>query len=363
MKRLSWGKNRFLRNSKGFSSIIGSVFVLMIVMLSSIVLLTILNQNTRFQLGTDEVNAMDLARESESIVITDVVFSVTGDQVNVSCLVTNTGNSAIELVTLWIVDSTIQDHGYRDALSIALKSGEKISLTGVDLLSVTIAGTGGTHDFTGWFMTSRGNVFPLVIDEAEHGEGVSEFIESQDWLDLGYLRFHFRVESINFTSSTYRTPMPGWVVPGKTDILLHIELQNVYDTPIYIDEDSLLHFQLQENTGDGGNTQKSWTFFVVGPASTFPGDLQSYDENDPLKRYVLQPNAEGKHWLGGPPVTLKFGSEYRGDNDPIGFNIDDANSYLSQMGIYYHYYEESSEVSMGQTVPFAAIRSEYPFSP
>lgn len=168
------------KNSKGVSGIIAAIFLVLIVFfLYANVFTFILIQNTSFQEGVSEVNQRDIDRSSEKITVSNVDYAVAEDQVYVHAQVTNDGPVSVQIITLWVIDTTIQKYGYNDTLNINLKAGDSRSVSG----EVTIPGTSPGHVFNMWFVTARGN---LISFEKRPYVSVSNMTEAMGPLLLDY---------------------------------------------------------------------------------------------------------------------------------------------------------------------------------
>jgi len=91
-------------NNKGVSSIIGAIFMILIIgSLASTYFFFTLSQNTFYSDALRAENQRDIVRMSETVQALDTAFKVNSDNVvTVTVKIQNTGSSAAELVTLWI---------------------------------------------------------------------------------------------------------------------------------------------------------------------------------------------------------------------------------------------------------------------
>ena len=235
MKRLLWHKNRLLRDSKGFSSILGSVFVLMILLLSSFVLITILNQNTSFQVGVREVNQMDIERSNEKVTFTNPDYAVISDQIHVTGHIKNEGTDLVQIITLWVEDTTIQQYNYNDTINIYVKSGDTVNFTESNPLIVTLQGADSSDVFNAWFVTARGNqISPeeeiAVTTTQEAPPPVSAFgVFSLDWFQFNY--------------SSLQSPVPsvaGSISKTEDYISFYVRVTNNYNETATLKEPTML---------------------------------------------------------------------------------------------------------------------------
>ncbi|MFQ6064035.1 MAG: ExbD/TolR family protein [Candidatus Bathyarchaeia archaeon] len=358
MTRNSWLKKIWNGSSKGVSTVVGTVFLMLIIfMVSTNVLLWTFSQNAEYNEEVMARNEEEAERRSENVVSSDGEYSVDGDKVTVETTLMNEGSVAAQIVNLWVSDTTTQTYGYNEtirSLNLNLNPGDNRTVSAV----VTVPGASESDTFNSWFLTARGNTVPVEEDL------VAEFVESHPWLDIGLIRFRFEHNSLNFTSPSYHDPLPGWVVPSGEELMFHVKIVNTGTVNVTLRK-FCVFYAMEYRSGQGGAAQKSYPFYIVSPDSAYPGnkagqgEMYPYDEE--TNPCVLQPNSEGKWWLGGPPVTVKFGSKNMGGDSTISLssNFD----YLVFIGLYYAYIEEGKELEFGQTIPFVAVRSTDPYPP
>jgi len=196
------------KNSKGVSGIIAAIFLVLIVFfLYANVFTFILIQNTSFQEVVSEVNQRDIDRSIEKLTVSNVNYTVVGDQVRVEAQVKNDGPVSVQIVTLWVIDTTTQKYGYNDALNINMKSGDNLVFTGSNALAVTIEDSNPLDVFTSWFVTDRGNLIPL---EKEKGIIVAQLAQGIGSISMDFKQFMY----YEFTSSPTNGTVLG--IPKKS---------------------------------------------------------------------------------------------------------------------------------------------------
>jgi len=215
------------KNSKGYSGIIAGIFlVLLVLVLYSNVFMFLLKQNTSFQEEVSDVNQKDIDRSSEKLIVSNVNYTVVGDQVRVEAQVSNDGPVSVQIITLWVIDTTVQKYGYNNTLNINSKTGVTLNLTGSNAMIATIEGSNSSDVFTSWFVTARGNLIPLQKD------GSQEIIVAQVALGIGSLMFEFD----KFRWFTYEYPVKladypdgtlGFDVPKNTYMAFGCYLKNL----------------------------------------------------------------------------------------------------------------------------------------
>lgn len=189
--RLSLRKRakKLIANSRGFSSVIGTTFmVLVMLFLSTSVFMWTLSQNTMYNQAVRERNQMDIDRSNERITALGVNYTVSGNEVRVEVTLANEGPISVQIITLWVLDTTIQKYGFNNTLNLNLNPGDTLNLAGTNAIMVTIVGSGTLHQFNSWFVTARGNTVPL---ERERGIIVAQLAQGIGSLALDFYTFRY----------------------------------------------------------------------------------------------------------------------------------------------------------------------------
>ena len=150
------------RKSRGTSSIIASIFVVLVVLLlSSSILIQTTNKNSAYFQEISAGAQDDAELVQERLVTSYVTYYVQDDKVLISCSIRNDFSSMIQIINLWIHDTTITKYGYNETININLRPGDTIIFNESNTLSVKIEGSSSSHTFMSWFVTARGNIIPL----------------------------------------------------------------------------------------------------------------------------------------------------------------------------------------------------------
>ena len=255
MKRPLVRNKRFWKNSKGYSGIVAAIFlVLIVLLLYSNVFVFMLNQNALFQDVVSEVNQKDIDRSNEKVTVSNINYTVVGDQVRVGAQVTNDGAVSVQIVTLWVLDTTIRKYGHNDTLNINLRTGDTLNLTESNAMIVTVEGSDSSDVFTSWFVTARGNLIPLQKEQgaeiivANVAQGIGAIA-----LDFDNFR-HFSYTDAD-TLANYPNGTVGFDVPKTTYAAFGCYLTNfeIEKRTIVIDSHSLF-FQ----PGRTGVSEGAW---------------------------------------------------------------------------------------------------------
>ena len=155
-------KTRFRRCSKGISTVIGTIFLVLVALtVSTNVFLWTFTQNANYNQAVKESSQMDAALSSERIVAYNTVYPILSqDEVNVTTTITAQGAISAQILTVWVtwtIDGNDIKYGY-ETVNITVTSGDAIRINRIVTMSGALAGDG---EFNGWLVTARGNRVPL----------------------------------------------------------------------------------------------------------------------------------------------------------------------------------------------------------
>jgi FlaG/FlaF family flagellin (archaellin) len=155
---VSWSKRKRW-NKKGFSSIIGAIFMIMIVgILASSYFVFSLSQNTVYNLSVRENNQLEINLISESINVTaEPEYTSSTNNVRVTADLQNDGSIYVQIKTLWVHSVSTDHYGFVDGLNIKLLPGQSQTIT----QDIGVAGASAGEEFYGWIITGRGKTIGL----------------------------------------------------------------------------------------------------------------------------------------------------------------------------------------------------------
>jgi len=234
------------RNSRGVSSIIATVFMVVIILFISFNVFTFtLFKNTQFREAVNEINETDIEQGSERITFSDVNYTAGEGQVDVVAQFRNDGPVSIELITLWVAHAVTGKYGCASDLNIDLPVGADMYLE----RTVEIEGLNSSFQgFVAWFVTARGNRIPLedrliyaeyakysfYAEYADLAKGIGYM--GMDFDSFRYYRYENPTKLLNYPDG-----ISGSNVPTQTEAAFAINLTN-YDPKgrnITIDSHSL----------------------------------------------------------------------------------------------------------------------------
>ena len=170
MTRTSWflarTKQIWKGRSKGISTVIGTVFlILIILMVSTNVILWTFSQDAQYTLAVQDENQKSVDRLSENVIASGANYSVSGNDVTVEAILTNAGSTGVQIINLWVFDTDLTNQRYANkSVDLSLFPGDVEYHIGGSSPVVTIPGADANHTFVSWFVTGRGNTTPLRAD-------------------------------------------------------------------------------------------------------------------------------------------------------------------------------------------------------
>ena len=238
MIRISWLKKIWNGHSKGISTVLGTVFLTLVIFaISTNVFLWSLSRNAEYTQAVKEENQKNIDRLSENIIASHANYSVSGDEVTVKVSVKNAGSVAAQIINLWVFDTSQQRYN-STSLDLYLNPGQVEELRGLDSLQVTIDDANNSSAFVSWFVTARGNTVPL--------ETLQEIVMAQIAQGIGSMSMDFPTfrsfQYDNDMLNDYPNGTRSFSVPYDTDIAFGVVLTNLDPSrePIHLDQYSQL---------------------------------------------------------------------------------------------------------------------------
>ena len=151
---------RWIRSRKGYSGLIATIFMVLVVMyLYFNVFMFIQSRNVAFQDTISQSQQLDVDRNTEQITISNA--TMVNAQPNISCTITNTGPLPVQIVRLWVQDLEVKMHTTISiSPPIVLQPGSRTTQS----FPINIAGASVNDPFCLWFVTARGNLVSTNIN-------------------------------------------------------------------------------------------------------------------------------------------------------------------------------------------------------
>jgi hypothetical protein len=166
----SWCHRRLLRNRKGFSTLIATIFMVLILLFFYFNVATFaLNRNTDFQDVVSRSQQLDADRNAEHVTTLRGSSTPGGlgpGQLRFSCQFINDGSVSIQMVRVWVQDYQASGQVTISSFSLSSQQMQIVLEPGIRVtknIDVTIPGSRSSDSFSLWFITSRGNVVSILI--------------------------------------------------------------------------------------------------------------------------------------------------------------------------------------------------------
>jgi hypothetical protein len=267
-------------SSKGFSSVIGTIFMVLLVMTSITgVFVWTLYQNTLYNSAVRAQNQQELDVRNENVVASNGNYSVSGGKVSVMATLTNAGPLTTQIVNLWVFDTSKQTYGFNNSVAnkpwanltwTTLKAGQVLKFTSNNATKVTVPSAVLGDSFSIWFMTARGNTVPLTqaapvqtVKWANVTQGIGALM--MDFQDFTYYKVKQSGQSwyLNFSTKTNAYNVKTSDAPiGFRVKLTNLDLQG---RNITLNLNSELFSIFPTNTG--AYWSNTWYIITVNPTT------------------------------------------------------------------------------------------------
>ena len=213
-------------NNRGFSSVVGAVFmVLIMVTLASGFYTFTLSENTTYNQAIREKNQLEISRLNENIHLFDTAYTTFEGGVTVSVKIQNTGALDGQLITLWVYaneeSSGWSNFNYSKISSLTIQGGESLPIQNfnVPIQGISMA---GRYNYSSWFVTSRGNIVALPLP-------TMGIISAQIAQGIGSISMDFKsYRSYIVNASNYLgTPNPSFTFSRTTYTAFSIKVTNL----------------------------------------------------------------------------------------------------------------------------------------
>jgi len=226
LKRISLRKKTRFGSKKGVSTVIATVFlVLTVFVLSTNMFIWTLSQNALYSQAVKERNQRDVDRLVENIIATNATYWVpsTGT-VNVTADLINSGSISAQVVTLWVLDATLQKYSVSDlqASNINLNPGDRRPFS----RAVQIPGAVSSDSLSAWIVTARGNKVDLAAVQTVIVADVAQGIGAMA-LNFYAFRYFTYKSSPNTQLANYPNGTTSFNVPTSTNIAFGAMLTNL----------------------------------------------------------------------------------------------------------------------------------------
>jgi len=222
--RISWLKKIWTGRSKGISTVLGTVFLTLVVFaISTNVFLWSLSRNAEYTLAVKEENQKTADRLNEYFIASSANYSMGDGEIMINVALKNAGSLAVQLINIWVFDTTEKKYG-NAPVDVSLNPGEGRDYTVI--VPISISGLNASHDFVSWFVTARGNTVPLQTEQDVIVAQVSQGIGSLS-LDFDVFRYFFYNSSVPQKLADYPNGTMSFSIPRNPEIAFGITLRNL----------------------------------------------------------------------------------------------------------------------------------------
>jgi len=181
-----------------------------------------------------ERNQQDVDRLLENIIATNTTYVVpTTGTVNVTTDIVNSGSISAQIVTLWVVDATLQKYNVTDLResNLNLNPGDRLTFS----KTVQIPGASSPDSFSAWFVTARGNTVNLAIVQTIVVSDVTQGIGS---MTMNFATFGYYTYVSSTKLANYPTGIVSFDIPKNTYVAFRANLKNLDPRKLTITLDS-----------------------------------------------------------------------------------------------------------------------------
>ena len=336
----------FVENPRGFSSIIGAIFaVLIMITVATSIFMWTLSQNTAYNDAARQRNQMEADRLSENVVAANTNITFSTNKVNVTAELTNLGSQTASVVNLWVTDATIRVYNYTStSINIVLRPGDKTVVS----RDVDIQGVSSSDTVSGYFVTARGNTADFqmfyTVYQSLIAQGVGSLIFNfYQFRYYNYTNTQYKI-MFNYSTDYNQGGFRNYTIPAETPIVMGAVVTNLDPNgrTFNFTSQSLLWCP---NTNPGGSPHPATGLYIVKAAAN--GTVQAYSDSMPINLPY------------GQTALILFGSNQRGAFSN-GDYVDSAQSgntipVFMQLHGYFHPPGQTTKQFYGQCIPFVSL--------
>lgn len=258
MIRRSLRRRTRFGSKKGVSTVITTVFlVLTVFILSTNIFIWTLTQNALYNQAVKARNQQDVDRLVEYVIATNTTYVVpVTDTVNVTTALKNAGSISAQIVTLWVLDATVQKYNVTDlrASNINLNPGDRLPFS----KAVQIPGAASADAFSAWIVTARGNKVNLAEVQTVIVSDVAQGIGS---MALDFPTFGYYLYATPTKLANYPAGIVSFDIPKNKYVAFRANIRNLDPRKLTITLDS---HSLFWQPGMTGVSETKWFIVNVG---------------------------------------------------------------------------------------------------
>jgi hypothetical protein len=351
LKLRFWHKITNIRSrarNKGFSSVVGAVFMVLIIwVVAAGYLVFTLSQNTAYNEVVRSKNQLEADRLSEHLTASNANYTVAGNVFTVEAQISNEGPLLVTLKNLWVLDNALNEFGFNDNINASLGAGSNLVFNEAqnDAINVTLSGASSADSFSSWFVTARGNTVPLTWYNSGLNSGSNNTLNVGNLTQImgDFIPDYHSVQWANCTGNKVGSWNNGWIIPsaGSFNMIWRINMTYYGNSLITLDRSSMLFFTPFSGQNPGGKAPPLCYVVAYDPGTS---SMQQYDGHETI----------ATHASGGSPLTLYFGSPDSPDQTG-GMSSSDIPGNLMSVTIL-----GMSPSDYAQSFPLFAVASRAP---
>jgi len=326
---------KLMANSKGFSSVIGTTFMVLVMMfLGTSVFLWTLSQNTLYNEAVRTTNQEEIDRINEGVVALGGNYSVPGEgSVTVLAVLKNTGSVTAQLINLWVLDTNKSRYANK-LVNLNLNPGDIKPV----MYTVLIPEAHANHTFVSWFVTARGNTVPLEREFAE-GVTVAEVAQGIGKVGMDFDTFVY-YHVISAGDGTYRMQeypdgIEAFSIPKDINIAFRAKLTN---------------YDVDKRTINLNSHSVLWMIFPTQPTQVRCAYWYAVNVDD---TGTIQDTFSTISMPYGIPTTIYFASIQ--DLGAYSFSPSSTGKYDGPAAVFLCLFGTIGAHGFGQNIPFVSV--------
>jgi archaellum component FlaF (FlaF/FlaG flagellin family) len=324
---------KLITNSKGFSSVIGTTFMVLVMMfLGTSVFMWTLSQNTLYNEAVRTRNQEEADRRNEGVVALGGNYSVSEDYVSVLAVLKNAGSVTAQLVNLWVLD-TNQSKYVSQPLNLNLNPGDIKQV----MYTVPIPETHANNTFASWFVTARGNTVPL--EREFEGVTVAEVAQGIGKVGMDFDTFvYYHVISVGdgtYGLQEYPDGIEAFSIPKEINIAFRAKLTN---------------YDVQKRTINLNSHSVLWMIFPTQPQQVRCAYWYAVNVDD---TGTVQDTFSTISMPYGIPTTIYFASIQ--DLGAHSFEPSNTGKYDGPAAVFLCLFGTVGAHGFGQNIPFVSV--------
>lgn len=219
------------KGKRGFSSIVGSVFMVLIMsVLASGYFVYTLSQNTAYNTAVSQRNQLDQSVRSENLkCLTTKYTTFSNTSVNINASIQNVGSISVNFITLWLCASnnTWTGYNFKTLTSMTVQPGNVSSL--YVNLAIEELNSNITYSYSSWLVTSNGNTVALQTQTITNNVIVAQVAQGIGSIAFNFDKFwHYEFSNTPADGTALSSISPkNYTIPGSKYLVFHVTVSDM----------------------------------------------------------------------------------------------------------------------------------------